>query len=84
MTLEEQKASQKTSYFIFEKKNPQNKHQLINPKHTDYEKRGKVLAGVVLKELVSMLVKARCGAHQMEGRGELIHGADLISSWHAV
>lgn len=67
------------------KKPPQNKHQWINPKHTDYEKGGEALADVILKELVSMLVKARCEAQQMGGgRGGPIHGADLKRSWHAV
>lgn len=66
MTLEEQKASQKKTHLNL-KKTPQNKHLLINPKYTAYEKGGKTLADVILKELASVLVKARCGAQQMEG-----------------
>lgn len=65
MTLEEQKASQKNPHFI-SKKPPQNKHLLIKPKYTAYEEGRKTLADVILKELVSVLVKARCGAQQME------------------
>lgn len=67
MTLEEQKASQKTSHFILGEKNP-TKQTSINQSETHrHEKGGKPLADVILKELVSMLAKARCGAQQMEG-----------------
>lgn len=41
------------------------------------------MADVILKELASVLVKARCEVQKMEGVGGPKREADLIRSWHA-
>lgn len=65
------------------KKTPQNKHQLINLKHTDMRREENPWQMWYWKNLWVCWLKPDAGLNKWKVVGGLISGADLIRSWHA-